>query len=231
MKTLIFFILLIISSSCCSLANKAPGHIKKGFTYKYEEKVAVADSLINMNGYFQLPIVETRYNNDTTYCNVMFFPNGLMIYHFYIVNAKHKENIAEYFKEVIRKDSLGLTSFFYEYSNWGCYHIRNDTIKAQYVYRSRGGLNDHWDAYEVWFKVIDRNTLLQIYNYPIYGISKSDLQNFFIIQKRKISLPAKFIQTEVQPSSDGWIKREKWFWRDEQDWKAYMEKRRTNKND
>jgi hypothetical protein len=43
------------------------------------------------------------------------------------------------------------------------------------------------------------------------------------------SVPLYFSPADSLPSSDCWLKEEKWIWRHESDWKAYMEKIKQKK--
>jgi len=73
-------------------------------------------------------------------------------------------------------------------------------------------LSPYWYAYEVWYKVIDRNTIIEIYSKPLHYMSESDWKIYYEAKKHeKKKLPAKFISIEVLPNSNCWLKKERWF--------------------
>ena len=71
-----------------------------------------------------------------------------------------------------------------------------------------------WSAWEVWYKVIDRNTLEEIYYNPIHYMSESDWENWEKNKKQreKTIVPAKFIPVDEKPIPNCWLKEEDWFW-------------------
>jgi hypothetical protein len=59
------------------------------------------------------------------------------------------------------------------------------------------------------------------------SLRKSDENNYKLnyrtpcLQNKELHY---FMPADSLPSSDCWLKEEKWIWRNEQDWKNYMEK-------
>ena len=90
----------------------------------------------------------------------------------------------------------------------GFYKLYGDTIKIQMIDRGYGLTAS--DFMEKWYKIIDRNTLKLIYFYP-YNKAKTSL--------------ATFITLDIVPSFDCYLKKDKFFWKDEKDWKEYMKTR------
>jgi hypothetical protein len=107
-------------------------------------------------------------------------------------------------------------------SYWGVYKIRGDTL-IMFKY-DEGSFWKGWSLYEYQYKILDRNSIQRIY---IKGLLKEDLRydrNNNISPWKKNDEPAIFFPADSLPSSDCWLKEEKWIWRNEQDWKDYMQK-------
>jgi hypothetical protein len=69
-----------------------------------------------------------------------------------------------------------------------------------------------WRPHEVWYKIIDRNTIAIVSKYGSH------------VGKNYNVIPLKFHATLEKPSSNGWIKQEKWFWANENEYLDYMAK-------
>jgi hypothetical protein len=246
MKKLILEFLILSSLTSCSLlfSHKAPKYIKEGFNFCYNGQPTGIDSIINIDGYYSItntfnePVFSNSFNReiieyelDSLNGYLMFFEDGTFISGFHDTNPerinKTKSNMSEYMHEITENNNLGVSSYFYEGFSWGRYYISCDTIKGQHVKRPiKGSTNSFWYAYEVWFKVIDRNTIIEIYRKPIHIMTDSDWNNFQHGQKKRLTNPAKFFPVKEIPNSNGWIKYEKWFWCDENEWSTFMEKRK-----
>ncbi|MDR2083369.1 MAG: hypothetical protein LBP67_00005, partial [Bacteroidales bacterium] len=135
---------------------------------------------------------------------------------------RYNTAIPQYIEYVVKNDSINIKNYFYEEHEWGRYIICNDTLKMQWIQRPMN-LNDYpWISFEIWYKIIDKNTLERIYTRPIFK-QQSDIDTYYNYTQLTFKYePAKFIATSVLPSSDGWIKKQKWFWKNESDWKEYM---------
>ena len=199
------FVLLI--SSCKFLYYKAPKYIKNNFGYCYSGEKTELNKLLNIYGYFQLNI---NSGNSSFNENIMFFNDGM-----FVTGFKYLAEINDNYKN-------GLTSVFYESTGWGLYKLSGDTIKVRYVKRPfYGSSSRFWYAYEVRYKIIDRNTIKQIYKIPIHKTADGDIEKFKIIGSKKIFIPVK-----VKPPSDGWIKGEEWFWCNKEQYKKWKQEQK-----
>jgi hypothetical protein len=213
---------------------KTPVFINKGFTLCYDGQDTNVN-LINTNGYYTETVISRTHPNDlytgfskeridTNRRGFILFKDGTCAYHF-MWYTTHKDPVP-YFKEIVYNDSL-YTGNFYKYIYWGMYHIINDTVIAQCTRRpilfSNG---DSWDGYEYRYKIIDRNTIQCISEEIICRKRDKKYNNMYLGERT--FYPAKFIPTEVVPTSNGWIKKKKWFWCNKEDWKAYKEKMKKN---
>jgi len=110
------------------------------------------------------------------------------------------------------------TNQFYNWNYWGIYKVNGDTIKLQYV-NHQEWTNPYWLLLEVWYKVIDENTLKVIY-------SKDYSHDRGSISKNENNVTIDFFKTNITLQSDTWLKKEEWFWCNEADWNNYMETER-----
>jgi hypothetical protein len=207
---LIIFIFIHITQFC----NCIPPNIKNAFIYRYSGTYTGLDTLINIQGYYSQ--------------SLLFYNNGILISGFDDFNYKRIEieeskNISLFFSEVVENDETKEAKFFYNSINCGTYIICGDTIKMQIIHKSYS-MNDTWDGWERWCKIIDKNTL-QFINY--FPITISEKGKRFILQYNPPTFGRyyqfTFLPTIPKPDKF-WILKEKWFWCNEQDWKNYMEK-------
>jgi hypothetical protein len=229
-------VLLFLTSfffvSCKSVYYTAPKEIKNEFTYKYDGKETHIDSLLSINGYYigNSYYIDDMPWHDTIYLkgNMIFFKDGMYTADILssIYYLHRNKNISEYFCDIHRDDSLGIPNDFYERRIWGRYLLCGDTIKVQYVVRPvLYSSSSSWDARELWYKIINKDMILLVFAKPI-GISKNEKRYYYERERKRkpiTLLPNTFVPTKVLPSSNGWLKQEKWFWYNEEDWKRYMD--------
>lgn len=79
------------------------------------------------------------------------------------------------------------------------------------------------------YKVIDRHTIQEISNEEVLPPNISDYEISHSANREKSFLNKyyDFIPIEQLPSSNCWLKEEKWFWCNEEDWKSYMDSIKT----
>ena len=105
---------------------------------------------------------------------------------------------------------------------WGVYKIERDTIIGNFFWK--GGIFSSILICEERYKIINRKTVQKIY---MQSLRKSDAflykGNYRSpwLQNEELHL---FVPADSLPSSDCWLKEEKWIWLNEQDWKNYMGK-------
>ena len=75
------------------------------------------------------------------------------------------------------------------------------------------------------YKIVDRETLQRI---SYKGLLKADESSNDIYGTR-VNDTFHFTPADSLPSSDNWLKENKWIWRNESDWKAYMERIKAEK--
>jgi hypothetical protein len=219
-KTLFAFFLICIMLYSCG----APRTIRKNFTFKYDGQNTEIEKLIKVNGYYT--IAETHYDRvyskeysdkyttvrDTFYMNYLFFKDGIFLWNMFVSDCNRPNCMSESLKKTA-KDTTGDRKL-YLIGTWGRYIICGDTIKTQIVHH-RGSLNDMWSASEIDYKVLNNNTIIQIDEKPLHYMTQSDWANWYQIKKERKYKPATFVQVEVVPNSDCWLKKEKWFWKND----------------
>jgi hypothetical protein len=208
-KLSILFLTVVICSSCgCT----APKFIKDNFTYCFDGIDTGIDSLINVEGYYVIFDIERD-----SRLHLMFYKDGTYIEGF---SSSYYKSIQSLFEEMMNDPNK--LKGFHKYREWGRYIICSDTIKVQTVERpGAGSMSRIWWFSEVWFKIIDRNTIVGIYptkslvRYP-EGI---EVKNYM----RNYGIPARFYPLSVKPNSDCFLKKEDWFWCNEELYRQYKQ--------
>ena len=212
-KILIILLSLLISQSCSSV----PKEIKQKFGICYTGKDTDIESHIDINGYYTsggqggmiffkdgmytTPIFENREINTSDTC--------VNLVHAITRMYKNKPHI-----------SIGY--------HQGMYWIEGDTIKVR-SFGQTGGRFTPWSFWEEWYKIIDRQTLKIIYEKPLLDMDARFVQTVDEWQRERKRSLVRFHCADSIPSSDCWLKEEKWFWCNEQDWKNYMERIKERK--
>ena len=220
---------IFIISICCTLSMsfctvKVPNTIQKNFTNCYCNDSTRLDSLININGYYVITDLYNKeqkffdtnsviYNNpkDTFYLNIMFFNDGLYVRNFGTSLCDNNYSCIKQYCKDINEDLSGVKQKeFGDAGYWGCYSIKNDTIIVQQInYPSPPCV---WIASEIKYKVMDRNTIVEVDSKPIHYMSESDWKNYFRNKKPTDKDIATFKPLIQKPNSDCWLKKEDWFW-------------------
>lgn len=211
-KILFIKIAMFIAVSSCSVQKDLPEYISKKFTYCYKDQDTGINSLLEMDGYYVVTQLfkDIGYptNKDTSYFNILFYDNGLCIFNFFPLDDKgrviNNKLMPSFFNTVIEDKESPEALYFYNYSRWASYIIEGDTIKAQWIYRPRfGETTTIWSLNEVWYKIINRTTIIEI---P----SGSEINPSASIKSRYV--PARFVHVKEKPTPDSWLIKEDWFW-------------------
>lgn len=224
---LILFSVLLILPSCINM--QARKVFRKNIKTCYSDKVnLIANEKIYLNGYYVMYIKgpfssgppNTSYYKtyDSLPHNIFFFKDGVYLNNFLVLDD-NPATVQNYFNNTYEATVDSVTSNF-RARYWGTYKIQGDTIVAQYFFM--GSLNAGWFGWEDWYKIIDKQTIKLIYTYPLRGgISDEEMQ--VLNYNRSRFSTGKLVPLEKLPSSDCWLKKEKWFWCDESEWYNYME--------
>ncbi len=204
---LILIVLLFIFSSC-GVQKDVPKYILERFIYCYDGKDTGIKLLMNIDGYYVIAesFKDMGYtsNKDTSYLNILFYENGLCVLNILPTDGKYtidNSYMPRYLKNIMENPEGGLALGFYNTKRWGKYIVEGETIKAQIIYRpSAGETTKIWGIYEVWYKIINRNTIIEIPS------ESSDKAN-----KHRKYVPARFVPLIERPKPDCWLIKEDWF--------------------
>ena len=204
MKLYLTVLMLPFSFVSCAFFNMSKGTVIK-HSIKLEGKNTNIRDLIDIDGYYS----QTGYENHN---GLMFFEDGTCM--------------EIYFKEGVVIDSIqkNMTKWLY---NWmdkngqiqcavdeATYRIEGDTIIVRNIFISYALLRG-WESAESKFKVINRTTISSSYN-DYYSGERLDRKYMFV-------------SCDSLPTADMPLKEHKWIWRNEQDWKDYMQKIKQGK--
>lgn len=198
-----------------------PRDIKKSFSNCYSEYNYNIDSLINIDGYYEMSY-KSYYSNptDSNTTNFIFFNDGL----FYFDRIITEPGVPSHYVEFLSSNEV------YKYNNnlrfncWGNYIIKDDTIIAQFI-NNPSMLTATWSASEYKFKVINKTTIELIL---MKSIPNQDYYSPVPNKKRETSI-AKFIPLDIIEEPNPWIKRKKWFWNEKEEWKKYRQNLKKDK--
>jgi len=215
--------LFFIFSAC---GFRVPSRVKKNFSFCYDSTTYYSNSKLNFNGYyvssslFDSPLHDwktgkTTYEKVTLHSNIMFFSDGIFINSFIGGNDIASSSL---FLENVSKNIKLETDIFYNKFKWGMFKIEGDTIKTQFVNRP-SLLIAYWHLIEIWYKIRDGNKLEEIY-------INNSIENKELDQNSKTIEPFDFIETNFKLNSNTWLKNEKWFWCDDNEYKQWKQKQK-----
>ena len=198
-----------------------PKQIQQNFIIRYENKDTGLDTMMNMQGYYVIvePKTKREYKSiwskeykivaDTFYMNYLFFRDGMYLRNFGF-RCSSPTCVPQIFEKMVN-DSLGKERHSFSVSSdWGVYRRSGDTIITNYI--NNPSSPKVWFAGMEKFRIVNRNTIIQIDSKPLEKMSKSDWVNWEESQKNQNYQPAIFIPLKTLPSSDSWLKNELWFW-------------------
>jgi hypothetical protein len=227
----LFFVVLCLSTISCSKMiydNNPPLRYLSEFTLCYGENSINEHFLLRHNGFYHQDGILRFYSfknsdwevSELSYsANFIFFKDGIFL--FGVTDRDEYRALSGlndldlYFQELTQ--STEKTKRFLNSGYWGLYSVSNDTIRTQYI--NHPSWNMPWNATELIFVFDDHGKLNSIQTRAL-GITNT---NIIPSRTELIRHPAEYIPLETLPSSDAWLKREKWFWCDEDEWRTYME--------
>jgi hypothetical protein len=214
-KQLGLFILLFCCFFCFSCASQKKEIITKS-TIKLEGKNTNIRDLIEIDGYF---------HDEDFGSNLMFFADGTYVWQFQFKEGAIKDSVKTNMSKWIHTWTENGRVRWGSY--WGVCRIQGDTIIGNSfvkgTFLSMGG----WIFNEERYKIVDKTTIKKVY---IKGLLKAD-ESYYKLHSPWIRYDNYFyfIPANSLPSSNNWLKEEKWTWRNERDWKDYKEKIKQEK--
>jgi len=212
-----------------------PQPVLDEFTLCYNNDEIHNNGNLRFDGYYSEKRILSWYNLtdssltriDTITRNIILFDDGLVLMDLKDLNISrikdNKQNIKNYIYEIF--SSSDEKRFFLDLDEWGSFKLKNDTLKVQYF--NHPAKLAPWYAIEVWYKVESPNSIIRIDSRKM-GITEEE--RIRRESRRDLSvetLPATFVPLETLPPSDCWLKDQKWFWCNKNDWMEYMEKKES----
>ena len=184
----------------CGLFDHAPRKINKAFNYEYKEHEKYLNSIYS----YQFTIKRDSLTVDTYDVYSLFFKDGTY--------CSFQSGSFDYYKvsslqELLDLACEGKKEIFFRRGNWGYYEIKNDTICLKQIFDRPYGGGYWWGTNSEWVFTNDKNLK--------------------IISRKSIELI--YLDTLPCAESDSWMKYEKWFWKNEQDYLDWVEKSGGNK--
>lgn len=141
----------------CSCGQRIPSEYKAFFKESCKVNKKEITSLININGFHDaITIIKSRHN-DTGGHRICVEGWGA-----------YEKDAQKYLNEVVASKGK---NYFYINAEWGCYQIRHDTIIMRRI--MPGTVMRPVSVWESRYKVIDRNTIQQIFHASIARKPKS----------------------------------------------------------
>lgn len=199
---LTFYFSLLISITGCAIYDISPKAIRKTYSYTNLEK--------KISGIY---IPSSATDSSVFY---IFYEDNTFVVTFRQVWIELQE----------AEDNDKRTYFFYRYNSWGYYSIKEDgTIVLKKISHRPYG-NGYWTSYESIF-IMDHLKLIGVsenQTYPIDVIIKSENDTTKLDGSNQYSYDLTFYDSCDCKTSDTWLKYEKWFWKNEQDYIEWIEK-------
>lgn len=221
---LVFSLIIVFLVVCFTFCYR--GYTFKNTAYCFDNINTELSSKLELKGFYVQKEV-TKTNNgyppktviDTSERHVVFYNDGILLYNF----------VKELFiRKKDRKQWLQYNSGYRGgYSPlWGRYVLQGDTIKAHFMVGPESAPNRPWGY--IWFKIIDKNTIRKICFKWADPITQKDVITYLENppEWRIFQTDAKFIPYDSLPDPNlSWIKKKKWFWCDEQQYKAWKNRK------
>ena len=201
-KIYLILLISILFSGCIGLYTY--NNLKKDFSYlKFDNKPNKTNGLFNINGYYTL-----AKNNKNTMC-FMFFEDGSFANHIFFDEENNIRGFSLY---------------------RGLYKLFGDTIKTQIMFKGVGLTGSSYS--EECYKIVDKNTLKLIYFGMVTTTDDFRSKNYlkeYDIAKFYASPYANFVPLDSIPHFDNVLKKDKFFWEDEKEWREYMDSLKLKK--
>lgn len=188
-----------------------PWGAKRDSNFCYCGNYTGIDTLIKIIGYYSYSERESsRYDGKS----FIFFKDGFFTYSPFSDPNMTVKNNGE-----VKKIVKPINGYF-----TGIYKINNDTIKAQF---SNPPNAMSWGMTEIWFEIVDNNTL-RVINVPDSIISRANQIRNTSTYRLKEEYLVSFKPLSILPNpDDDWIKERKWFWCNDALYKEWQRKRKV----
>ncbi len=234
-KTLIVVFIaceLLILHSCWSVQQVPRKYVDK-FDKCFDGVDNNYDSIIDLNGYYEAIVLNTKpytfwdgvphYTSKTV---MMFFEDGTCVYGIGGFNTGEKDEL--FFDENVAnpKRQESFSNSYY----WGLYRINHDTLSMTCINHISFGYPP-WVLINFTYLIQDKKTIkcikekrfLTDYSFDKVKSYETNYNDFYASGEDTIFYyPAHFVPLKSLPSSDCWLKKNRWFWCDEEKYTEYM---------
>lgn len=216
----IFCCLLLYGCLGTNRTRKLTKKVKTTFTNKLEGGVTSLSSKIDINGYYRYwnrnewgGYKSFSDSKDTFFVDIMFYPDGTFLY-----NLDKQKNFFSYDEYFSKVNLNGPSDWFYFNRGWGVYSVIDDTIKAQFLLHA-AHFSPWWGG-QRWFLIKDKSRLRLIFSDGLFDVTERDREIGEIAVKTASDVI--FHPLEAIPPPYAWFKENKFFWKNEADWRNYM---------
>ncbi len=197
---ILLYILVVNLLYNCNSPRKLEKDIQERFKNVFDTTDKGISKLIDINGIYIMECPGDSLH-DFKY---LFFADGTFFNGVGVLKKNDKKEIKEFWsipfnsEEMVRGTTMGE----------GFYELKGDTIVANSLQPPLFGKPTYFMT--VWFKIID-NRHLRIIK-PGNDPEPNTVQNCSIV----------FHNWEQRPASTNWLMYEKWYWKNPEDWEAFM---------
>jgi len=206
----------------CWLGRNVTKAYKDAFIGCYAEKYTGMDTLINISGFYKEISIYNRphsdyydkhpneyrvfYEIDTVQELIIFFDDGIFVRGF---------TNYEFLNSILTCPAN--QKYFEKSFNWGIYKINQDTLSMFCInYTTFGAPERQINKYTY---LIHNKETLKCLDHEWYSRNGCKME---VGQDTIFDFPAQFEALKSLPNSDCWLKKNRWFWCDEEKYNEYM---------
>lgn len=230
---------IIVATQACWLGSHVTKPFREVFSDCYSGNYTGYDTLIKLKGYYTSMVINHRTNDsnydkhpkeynpfpdiDTGATLMMFFEDGI-----FVTGLSDHFIQDDFLHDVVTNPAQQI--YFGKSFCWGVYKINKDTVSMTCMNYTTFG--DPERILKKFTYLLQNNKTLKLLNEKFYIQSGShiDIKEFnyqnigYRVNNEYTTFyyPANFVPLKNLPSSDCWLKKNKWFWCDEEKYNEYM---------
>jgi hypothetical protein len=193
-KIIYLLSLFVIVSSCV-----VPRYLKESYIGCYDGIPTGIDSLLDLSGYF-LATSSDPFARGYTRCLFLIFYNDGMAFH--TGGPIQSGGCNTYMQSQLQEAYPNRLSG----GQWGLYELKNNTIKIELV--RPASPPETYSSEIARYIILDRHTIQEVIDFENINDVKATYH---------------FVPVEKLPSSECWLKSQKWFWCDEKQYQQYYQ--------
>lgn len=201
-----FLIILLVFTGCGAFCNRTPRAVKKAFSYE------------EINGFSG--VYKYKLHNDTTGSQkyYVFFNDGTFVSGLYDINYENL-NLEDIHKLLSKKEN-DLNRRFW----WGYYSLENNTLQLKRI-ENKLYPCDPWPAnYYEYEKINEKFKCVSSKDIAPFKERDKSYEDYLDRNPSIKYHELVFVDSCDCATSETWLKYEKWFWKNEQDYLDWIEK-------